>query len=134
MRVGRDIFTDLSRRWVSRSPVERGIVSNFVTQEAVFDHVFSTLGVKSETVGHPVVMTEALCCPATSREGVSELLFELYGAPSVAYGVDSLFSRYHNQRATVGNTGQQRTAPPLPLALPLAPALAPALSLCVCHV
>lgn len=105
MRVGRDIFLDLSRRWMSRSPVERGIVTNFVTQEAVFDHIFSNLGVDTETVNHPVVLTEPLCCPGASREGVSELLFELYGAPSVAYGVDALFSRYRNQRATVGSTG-----------------------------
>ena len=27
---------------------------------------------------------------------MSELLFECYGVPSVTYGVDSLFSLYHN--------------------------------------
>jgi len=27
---------------------------------------------------------------------MSELLFECYNVPSVAYGIDSLFSLYHN--------------------------------------
>lgn len=27
---------------------------------------------------------------------MSELLFECYGAPSVAYGIDALFSAHHN--------------------------------------
>ena len=30
------------------------------------------------------------------RSQMSELLFECYGIPSVAYGVDALFSAHHN--------------------------------------
>jgi actin-related protein 5 len=29
---------------------------------------------------------------------MSELLFECYGAPSVCYGVDALFSYYYNKK------------------------------------
>ena len=29
--------------------------------------------------------------------GMSELLFELYTVPQVSYGIDALFSLYHNQ-------------------------------------
>lgn len=45
---------------------------------------------------HPLVLTEAPCNPLHCRQMMSELLFECYGVPRVAYGVDSLFSFYHN--------------------------------------
>lgn len=47
-------------------------------------------------VDHPVVVTEPPCNPLHCRQMMSELLFECYGVPRVAYGVDSLFSFYHN--------------------------------------
>lgn len=34
---------------------------------------------------------------------MSELLFECYGVPSVAYGVDSLLSFYYNQNAHIAS-------------------------------
>jgi actin-related protein 5 len=37
-------------------------------------------------------MTERLASPLYSRSITSELLFEAYNVPSVAYGVDSLFA------------------------------------------
>ncbi|XP_072538199.1 actin-related protein 5 isoform X2 [Salminus brasiliensis] len=52
---------------------------------------------RSETQGkveHPLVLTEAPCNPLHCRQMMSELLFECYGVPQVAYGVDSLFSFY----------------------------------------
>lgn len=45
---------------------------------------------------HPLVFTEAPCNPLHCRQMMSELLFECYGVPRVAYGVDSLFSFYYN--------------------------------------
>lgn len=36
--------------------------------------------------------------------GISELLFECYGASSVGYGIDALFSYYHNTEKTNGST------------------------------
>ncbi len=48
---------------------------------------------------------------------MSELLFEAYGVPSVAYGIDALFSAYQNyskrgvllRDAMVISSGQQAT-------------------------
>eukprot|EP00039_Didymoeca_costata_P029324 m.24184 g.24184 ORF g.24184 m.24184 type:complete len:566 (+) comp7583_c0_seq2:205-1902(+) len=96
--VGRDIFTDTVRTWITRSPLERGVVTDFVTQELVFDHIFSNMIANTEnsTLEHPILMTEPLCCPSVCRAGLSELLFECYGAPKVSYGVSSLFSLEHN--------------------------------------
>ncbi|KAI2660994.1 Actin-related protein 5 [Labeo rohita] len=47
-------------------------------------------------VDHPVVISEPPCNPLHCRQMMSELLFECYGVPRVAYGVDSLFSFYYN--------------------------------------
>ncbi|PKU35014.1 hypothetical protein llap_14682 [Limosa lapponica baueri] len=49
-------------------------------------------------VDHPIVLTEAVCNPLYSRQMMSELLFECYQVPKVSYGVDSLYSFYHNRR------------------------------------
>ncbi|KAJ7377830.1 Actin- protein 5, partial [Desmophyllum pertusum] len=66
-------------------------------KEQVFDHIFSHLGINTPgSVNHPIVLTEPVCNPNYSRQSMSELLFECYNVPSVAYGIDSLFSLYHN--------------------------------------
>lgn len=49
-------------------------------------------------VDHPIILTEAVCNPLYSRQMISELLFECYQVPKVSYGVDSLYSFYHNKR------------------------------------
>ncbi|KAJ7331949.1 hypothetical protein JRQ81_014129 [Phrynocephalus forsythii] len=68
-------------------------------QELLFDHGFQRLGISSQgCVDHPVVITEAVCNPLYSRQMMSELLFECYQVPKVSYGVDSLYSFYHNKR------------------------------------
>lgn len=56
---------------------------------------------------HPLVFTEAPCNPLHCRQMMSELLFECYGVPQVAYGVDSLFSFYYN--STQGGLRQPPT-------------------------
>lgn len=61
------------------------------------DYAFIKLGIDSEQVRHPILMTEAMCNPAYSRSQMNELLFETYQTPSVCYGMDSLFSAYQNQ-------------------------------------
>ncbi|KAJ3145356.1 Nuclear actin-protein involved in chromatin remodeling [Geranomyces variabilis] len=80
----------------SKSAFEAGVVFNAATLETTLDYVLSKLGIDTESVAHPILMTETLCNPAYSRRLVSELLFEGYGIPSVVYGVDSLFSYYQN--------------------------------------
>ncbi|KAJ3289398.1 Nuclear actin-protein involved in chromatin remodeling, partial [Borealophlyctis nickersoniae] len=67
-------------------------------QEYTLDYVFAKLGIDTDRISHPVLMTEPICNPAYSRKLVSELLFEGYQAPSVAYGVDALFSYHVNGR------------------------------------
>jgi actin-related protein 5 len=41
--------------------------------------MFWRLGIKEDTIPHPIVMTEAVCNPEFSRTHIAELLFEHYG-------------------------------------------------------
>ncbi|XP_067058147.1 actin-related protein 5-like [Acropora muricata] len=95
--VGNDIGNLEMVRWALRSQFDRDVVTHYECQEQVFDHVFSHLGINTPgRVNHPIVLTEPVCNPNYCRQAMSELLFECYNVPSVAYGIDSLFSLYNN--------------------------------------
>ncbi|XP_007422424.1 actin-related protein 5 isoform X1 [Python bivittatus] len=98
-QVGNDLGSPEPLRWLLRSPFDRNVPVQMELQELLFDHGFQRLGVSSQgCVDHPVVITEAVCNPLYSRQMMSELLFECYQVPKVSYGVDSLYSFYHNKR------------------------------------
>ncbi|XP_068768464.1 actin-related protein 5 isoform X5 [Struthio camelus] len=98
-QVGNDLGSPEPLRWLLRSPFDRNVPVQLELQELLLDHVFQRLGVASQgCVDHPVVLTEAVCNPLYSRQMMSELLFECYQVPKVSYGVDSLYSFYHNRR------------------------------------
>jgi len=70
--------------------------------EGCLDYIFVKLGMSAKSkIDRKIVMTEALANPSYSQRTMSEMLFELYEAPAVAYGIDSLFSYAYNG----GNTG-----------------------------
>ncbi|XP_027477634.1 actin-related protein 5 isoform X2 [Zalophus californianus] len=93
-------------RWMLRSPFDRNVPVNLELQELLLDYSFQHLGVSSQgCVDHPIVLTEAVCNPLYSRQMMSELLFECYGIPKVAYGIDSLFSFYHNKPKNLISSG-----------------------------
>ncbi|XP_034000453.1 actin-related protein 5 [Trematomus bernacchii] len=96
-QIGNDIPNLEPLRWLLKSQFDRNVVVNFEIQELMFDHVFAHLGIGSEgSVSQPIVVTEAPCNPLHCRQMMSELLFECYHVPYVSYGVDSLYSFYHN--------------------------------------
>ncbi|XP_034162223.2 actin-related protein 5 [Pangasianodon hypophthalmus] len=96
-QVGNDIPNLEPLRWLLKSQFDRNVVVNFEIQELMLDYIFVHLGIGTEGhVEHPLVFTEAPCNPLHCRQMMSELLFECYGVPRVAYGVDSLFSFYYN--------------------------------------
>lgn len=66
--------------------------------EGVLDQVFVDLGINSEAgLERPVLMTEPLANLIYTKKTMTELLFECYTAPSIAYGIDSLFSYKYNK-------------------------------------
>ncbi|XP_053309450.1 actin-related protein 5 [Spea bombifrons] len=97
-RVGNDIPNLEPLRWLLRTPFDRNLPVNLELQELLCDHVFQKLGVASQgCVEYPIVFTEAPCTPLHVRQMVSELLFECYRVPKVSFGVDGLYSFYHNK-------------------------------------
>ncbi|CAO2174585.1 unnamed protein product [Urochloa humidicola] len=99
-------FFDCTRSAV-RSPFADDVVYQFEYMEYILDYGFDRLGVNSE-VGHPILMTECECNPSFSRARMAELLFETYGVPSIAFGIDNAFSYKYNQK--LGNCGEDGLA------------------------
>lgn len=95
--VGEDVQIDPLARAVARSPYDSNIITNWDAMEGVLDYVFLNLGLQGQDSINPIVITESLCNLKASRKTMTELLFECYSAPSIAYGIDSLFSFYQNE-------------------------------------
>ncbi|KAJ7924371.1 chromatin remodeling complex subunit [Mycena leptocephala] len=80
----------------ARTPWEGDVLLNFDALENALDYAFIQLSIDADSIDHPMIMTERLCSPMHSRSLTSELLFEQYSVPSVAYCVDSVMSFYQN--------------------------------------
>nr|XP_042906536.1 actin-related protein 5 isoform X2 [Parasteatoda tepidariorum] len=105
-QVGNDIKNIEVVRWLLKTQFDKNVVTQFDAQEVIFDHIFNHLGINTAgVVDHPIVLTEAVCNPNYSRQLMSELLFECYNVPSVAYGIDSLFSFYNYRPKITGVFG-----------------------------
>ncbi|KAF2731833.1 actin-like ATPase domain-containing protein [Polyplosphaeria fusca] len=98
--VGSDIYSDGTARGQAKNVYEPGsnIVNNWDCMEGVLDYCFLKMGVdgRNGSIDRPIVMTEPVANLGYARKTMSEILFECYGAPSVAYGIDSLFSYSYN--------------------------------------
>lgn len=80
-----------------RSAFDGNVVYQFEIMEYILDFGFDRLGADQSLINHPVLITECACNPVQSRGKMAELLFESYGVPSVAFGVDAAFSYQYNQ-------------------------------------
>ncbi|KAJ8765961.1 hypothetical protein K2173_020477 [Erythroxylum novogranatense] len=89
-----------------RSAFDSNVVYQFEIMEYVLDFAFDRLGANGSQIDHPILMTECVCNPVHSRSKMAELLFETYGVPSVAFGVDAAFSyKYNQQHGVCGKDG-----------------------------
>jgi actin-related protein 5 len=98
--VGYDVYADATTRGQIRNAFEPGtsIATNWDVMEGILDYIFIKLGVDNEEgIGRPVVMTEPMANLSYSRRMMNEMMFECYLAPSVTYGIDSLFSFRRNK-------------------------------------
>ena len=103
--IGSDVYSDGTARGQAKNiyePQGGNVVNNWDAQEGILDYIFLKLGIDGHdgVVDRPIVMTEPLANLGYSRKVMSEILFELYGVPSAAYGVDSLFSYRFNGGST----------------------------------
>ncbi|KAJ3087336.1 Nuclear actin-protein involved in chromatin remodeling [Quaeritorhiza haematococci] len=85
--VGNDVYS-AGQPTTIKSAFDGGVVVNTDVLENTLDFAFTKLGIDTDQISHPVVMTEALCNPVSSRKLTSELLFECYTVPKIVYGVD----------------------------------------------
>lgn len=102
--VGYDTYADATTRGQIRNAFESftSVPVNWDVMEGVLDYTFLKLGVDSEgSIARPILMTEPVANLGYTRRMMNEMLFEGYGAPSVTYGLDSLFS-YRYNRGTSG--------------------------------
>lgn len=118
--AGSDVYADTNARGHMRNAFEAGsgIVSNWDVMESVLDYIFLKMGFDATdgAIDMPIVMTEAVANLPYSRKctyhvdlvvsslilylAMTEIIFECYSAPSLAYGIDSLFSYAHNNGKT----------------------------------
>ncbi|RKF62623.1 Actin-like protein arp5 [Erysiphe neolycopersici] len=102
--VGADAYADTTARGHVRYAFEAGsgIVSNWDVMESVLDYVFIKMGIdgSSGRIDVPIVMTETVANLSYSRKTMTEIIFEAYRAPSLAYGIDALFSYNFNNGKT----------------------------------
>ncbi|KAF3007109.1 hypothetical protein G7054_g11540 [Neopestalotiopsis clavispora] len=102
--AGTDCYADTTARGHIRNAFEAGsgIVSNWDVMEHVLDWTFLKLGMNDNegSIDMPIVMTEAVANLPYSRKSMNEIIFECYGAPSLATGIDSLFSYRYNKGQT----------------------------------
>jgi Actin len=131
----------MSSRGVNpRSAFVSGAMCNPYVQETVLDYTLSRLGVHTASLEHPVLITEPVAPPLATRQLLHELLFEAYGAPSVALGVDSAFAYFEASTtgalrpvgrtptaSLTGSTPVSCAATPLPSS-PSSPSTSPASS------
>ncbi|KAI5670650.1 hypothetical protein M9H77_11014 [Catharanthus roseus] len=87
-----------------RSAFDSNVVYQFEIMEYILDFGFDRLGADQSQIDHPVLITECACNPIQSRCRMAELLFESYGVPSIAFGVDAAFSYRYNQRLGICKT------------------------------
>jgi actin-related protein 5 len=81
---------------VMRSPFEKDVLQNLESAETLLDYTFMQLGINTERVQHPVMITEGVCAPNYARGRMYEMLFECYGVPKVAFGIDALLAYEYN--------------------------------------
>ncbi|KAI0716103.1 actin-like ATPase domain-containing protein [Cerioporus squamosus] len=93
---GEGIDVEGGARSQAKTPWEGDVLLNFDALENALDYAFIHLGIDTPTVDHPILMTERLASPLHSRALTSELMFEQYSVPSLAFCVDSVMSFYHN--------------------------------------
>ncbi|KAK8090900.1 actin [Apiospora phragmitis] len=102
--AGNDCYADTTARGHIRNAFEpgTGVVTNWDVMEHVLDWTFLKLGMNDAegSIDTPIVMTETVANLPYSRKSMNEIIFEAYGAPSLATGVDSLFSYRHNKGRT----------------------------------
>ncbi|CAG7724135.1 unnamed protein product [Allacma fusca] len=97
IQVGNEIDNLDNVRFALKSQFDRNVVIYMDVQETILDYLFAALNLSQETsIDHPILLSEAFLNPNYCRHLMTELMFECYQVPSIAYGTDALFSFQNN--------------------------------------
>ncbi|KAJ8482260.1 hypothetical protein ONZ45_g15010 [Pleurotus djamor] len=102
---GDAIDAESGARSQAKIPWEGDVLLNFDALENAMDYAFIKLKLDTQTVEHPILMTERLSSPLHSRALTSELMFEQYRVPSLTYCVDAVMSFYYNNNGSTSADG-----------------------------
>ncbi|KAG0680835.1 Nuclear actin-protein involved in chromatin remodeling [Pichia californica] len=95
--IGYDVFYDSTIKANMKNPHDGQMLTNWDAVEKILDYSFLHLNVNSiNKINNPIIFNETLATPLSQRQNLSELFFETYDIPSIAFGIDSLFSYYQN--------------------------------------
>ena len=78
-----------------RSPVKHGVFENEQYIIAVFNHLYSKLGINSQEIKeHPVLVTEPLLNPYANREKIAYSLIDKLGVPAIFFASQPILSLF----------------------------------------
>jgi len=83
-----------------RSPIERGIVTNWDAMERIWDYTFAPEGreLRVDVKEHPVLLTEAPMNPKENRERTTQVMFETYNVPAMYLHAGAALSLFASGR------------------------------------
>ncbi|KAI8820591.1 actin family [Fimicolochytrium jonesii] len=81
-----------------KNPLKEGVVEDWETYEALWDHAFSRLRVDSSE--HPLLLSEPSWNPRESREKLIELAFEKYNVPCFYLARNAVLAAFAAGRST----------------------------------
>mmetsp|Transcript_1345 Transcript_1345/g.3611 ORF Transcript_1345/g.3611 Transcript_1345/m.3611 type:complete len:391 (-) Transcript_1345:62-1234(-) len=88
--VGNQVYKHLSTM-TPESPMDRGVVSNWVDMELVWAHMFSDV-MQINPGSQPVLLTEAPLNPKVNRELMMEVMFESFNVPAIQIALPAVLS------------------------------------------
>jgi actin-related protein 5 len=51
----------------AKTPFDKDVVYNIDLEEQLLDYIFTKLGIDTESINHPILMTECICNPNFAR-------------------------------------------------------------------
>ncbi|KAJ6248946.1 actin-7-related [Anaeramoeba flamelloides] len=80
-----------------KCPIERGVITNWVGMEKIWDHAFST-ELRVVTQEHPILITDKPHVPRSNREKMTEIMFESFQVPGMYVANENKLAVYSSGR------------------------------------